>query len=230
MGETQDKRPKLYEEIVRQLMQRIHDGALRPGDRLPAERVLAEEMGVSRTAIREALRSMELMGCLESHVGEGTYIKAPSLQNIVDPFSMVFRQDQNLQAELLEVRLLLETEVATLAARRRTAGQLLALRLTVTEMQTAVEEGGTGAREDDEFHRLLTEAAGNGALQVILSMCDGMISQTRELTQRMSGVPAATLRDHRAILDAVEAGDEKRARRTMRQHLLRAQRNLQRLK
>ena len=84
---------KLYEEIAAQMMEQIRSGALRPGDRLPPERALAEEYGVSRTAIREALRSMEMMGCVESHVGEGTYIKTPSLQEIVDPFSMLIAQN-----------------------------------------------------------------------------------------------------------------------------------------
>ena len=109
-----NRKGKLYEEIAAQMMEQIRSGALRPGDRLPPERTLAEEYGVSRTAIREALRSMEMMGCVESHVGEGTYIKTPSLQEIVDPFSMLIAQNGRMGGDLIEARLILETEIAAL--------------------------------------------------------------------------------------------------------------------
>jgi len=107
---AEQKTQKLYEEIAAKMLAQIEEGALRPGDRLPPERALAEEYGVSRTAIREALRSLEMMGCVESHVGEGTFIKSPSLQNIVDPFSILLTQNRQLGSELIEVRLILETE------------------------------------------------------------------------------------------------------------------------
>ena len=117
---AEQKTQKLYEEIAAKMLAQIEEGVLRPGDRLPPERALAEEYGVSRTAIREALRSLEMMGCVESHVGEGTFIKAPSLSDIVDPFSMIIAQNGRMGSELIEARLILETEIAALAARRRT--------------------------------------------------------------------------------------------------------------
>ena len=93
---SDNKSTKLYEDIAAEMIAQIHSGELRPGDRLPPERALAETYNVSRTTIREALRSMEMMGCVESRVGGGTYIKAPSLSNIVDPFSMVMSQNLKL--------------------------------------------------------------------------------------------------------------------------------------
>ena len=125
---AEQKGQKRYEEIAARMLAQIQDGELRPGDRLPPERALAEEYGVSRTAIREALRSLEMMGCVESHVGEGTFIKAPSLSNIIDPFSMIIAQNGRMGSELIEVRLILETEIAALAARRRTDDQHAATR------------------------------------------------------------------------------------------------------
>ena len=145
---------KLYEEIAAQMMEQIRSGALRPGDRLPPERTLAEEYGVSRTAIREALRSMEMMGCVESHVGEGTYIKTPSLQEIVDPFSMLIAQNGRMGGDLIEARLILETEIAALAARRRTDEQLSALEKTLAEMRRDIESGGMGIEADERFHEI----------------------------------------------------------------------------
>ena len=212
------------------MLAQIHAGTLQPGDRLPPERALAEEYGVSRTAIREALRSMEMMGCVESRVGEGTFIKAPSLSNIVDPFSMVLAQNRQLGSELIEVRLILETEVAALAARRRTQQQLQALEATLQDMEQDIAAGGVGLEADESFHSILAQAAGNDALNVMLDMCAGMLSRTRPITQAIKGVPKMTLKDHTAICNAVRAQDEKAARRLMRMHLNRALRNLSRVR
>ena len=227
---AENKGTKLYEEITAKMLEQIHDGTLKPGDRLPPERTLAEEYGVSRTAIREALRSMEMMGCVESRVGEGTFIRTPSLADVVDPFSMVIAQTGRLGTELIEIRLILETEVAALAARRRTMDQLAALDRTLEEMRADIEAGGVGLEADAEFHNILAEATGNEALGVMLNMCEGMLSRTRPITQAIKGVPRMALKDHAAICDAVHMQDERAARRLMRSHLNRALRNLNRLK
>ena len=223
---AEQKTQKLYEEIAAKMLAQIEEGVLRPGDRLPPERALAEEYGVSRTAIREALRSLEMMGCVESHVGEGTFIKAPSLSDIVDPFSMIIAQNGRMGSELIEARLILETEIAALAARRRTEKQLAALERTVAEMAGDIEKGGMGIEADESFHGILAEAAGNEALRVMLDMCSGMLARTRPITQAVKGVPKMTLKDHNAICEAVRSQDEKAARRLMRTHLNRALRNL----
>ena len=223
---AEQKTHKLYEEIAERMLSQIQDGALRPGDRLKPERALAEEYGVSRTAIREALRSLEMMGCVESRVGEGTFIKAPSLSNIVDPFSMVMAQNNSLGSDLIEVRLILETEISALAARRRTEAQLAALEKTIVEMEKDIEAGGKGIAADERFHGILAEAAGNKALSTMLDMCAGMLSRTRPLTQSIKGVPRMALKDHSAICEAVRSQDERAARRLMRTHLNRALRNL----
>ena len=225
---SENRAPNRYEEIAAHMIERIHAGELRPGDRLPPERALAEEYGVSRTAIREALRSMEMMGMVESRVGEGTHIKAPSLSNIVDPFSIVMAQNARLGGELIEVRLILETEIAALAARRRTEEQLRQLEESVRAMRADLESGGMGIESDERFHALLAGAAGNEALSIMLNMCSGMLSRTRPITQAVKGVPRMALKDHAAICDAVRAQDERAARRLMRAHLNRALRNLTR--
>ena len=220
---------RLYEDIAAQMIAQIHSGELRPGDRLPPERTLAEKYGVSRTTIREALRSMEMTGCVESHVGGGTFIKAPTLDNIVDPFSMVLNQNRQLGAELIEVRLILETEIAALAAKRRTEEQLAALEETLADMEADLACGGVGIQADEDFHAILAAAAGNEALSLMLKMCAGMLSRTRPITQAIKGVPRMTLKDHASICEAIRQQDEKSARRLMRQHLNRALRNLSKI-
>jgi len=221
---------KLYEKIVQFFLERIQEGAMNPGDRLPSERVLAGEFGVSRTAIREALRSMELMGLIESHVGEGTFVKSPNLSQMIGPFSMAFAQDRQVNSELIEVRLILETEISRLAARRRGDEHLSELYATLHDMERDINHGGTGVEADKAFHTILAQAAGNQSLNAILSMCSEMLSRTLRITQSMKGVPITTLADHTAIYHAIAAQDEKGARRLMRKHLINAQHNLQKLR
>jgi GntR family transcriptional repressor for pyruvate dehydrogenase complex len=159
-------------------------------------------------------------------VGEGTFIKAPSLSNIVDPFSMIIAQNGRMGSELIEARLILETEIAALAARRRSDKQLSALEKTIDQMAGDIENGGMGIEADEVFHGILAEAAGNEPLRLMLNMCAGMLSRTRPITQAVKGVPKMALKDHSAICEAVRSQDEKAARRLMRTHLNRALRNL----
>ena len=143
---------------------------------------------------------------------------------------MVLAQNRQLGSELIEVRLILETEVAALAARRRTQQQLQALEATLQDMEQDIAAGGVGLEADESFHSILAQAAGNDALNVMLDMCAGMLSRTRPITQAIKGVPKMTLKDHTAICNAVRAQDEKAARRLMRMHLNRALRNLSRVR
>ncbi|MGE4484018.1 MAG: FadR/GntR family transcriptional regulator [Oscillospiraceae bacterium] len=220
------KKAKLYEEIVDELLMRIGTGILRPGDKLPSERDLAETFNVSRAAIREAIRSLEHMGCIESRIGDGTYIKSPTLKEIIDPISMVFPNDKALYSELIEVRLILETEIATLAARRRTREQLEYLAKNIEEMEKEINAGGLALEQDEAFHKALAEASGNRVLSTVSDTCSGIISRTRALTQRLKGVPLSALTSHKQIYGAIERQDEKAAAFYMRDHLNITRRNL----
>lgn len=225
-----EKGKKLYEEIVDQLMQRIQSGELQPGDRLPAERILAKEYEVSRAVVREAFRAMERMGCVESQVGGGTYVKTPELSDVVDPFSILFMQDEKFAEELLETRLLLETEIARLAAERRTEEQIADMKETLLDMSKDIIQGGTGEEQDIEFHAQLVKAAGNRALELVISTCSEVLNRTVEVTQRVEGVPRQALFDHERILNAVVRQDSTQAVQFMREHLLSAQQNLKKMR
>jgi len=225
-----EKGKKLYEEIVDQLMQRIQSGELQPGDRLPSERILAKEYEVSRATVREAFRAMERMGCVESQVGGGTYVKMPELSDVVDPISILFMQDDKFAEELLETRLLLETEIARLAAERRTEEQITDMKETLLEMSREIIQGGTGEEHDIAFHTQLVKAAGNRALELVISTCSEILNRTVEVTQRVEGVPGQALFDHERILNAVVHQDSSAAVIYMREHLLSAQQNLKKMR
>lgn len=221
------KKTRLYEEIVDQLITLMKAGKLKPGDKLPSERQLSDELQVSRTAIREALRSMESMGYINSRVGGGTYVKSVTLDNVIDPLSVMLSQDEKLISELVEVRVLLEGEVASLAAKNATPSQISEARAALDNMSHDISIGGIGLAGDNAFHNTLAKIADNSALSLILNMCSELLSKSREATLTIPGQPENSLKDHYEILAAVESGSSAQASKLMRQHLRKARRNLE---
>ncbi|MEI6101778.1 MAG: FadR/GntR family transcriptional regulator [Eubacteriales bacterium] len=222
------KKTRLFEDIINQLLGLIINGSLKPGDRLPSERQLAEELQVSRTALREALRSMESLGYLDSKVGGGTFIRSVTLDNVISPFSVVLSQDEKLIGELISVRELLETEIASLAAKNITPEYALRIRQSLENMKAEIKSGETGLNGDNEFHNLLAEIAKNGALSLICELCSELLSKSRLATLSLPNQPAKTLEDHTRIANAVIEGSSVNASKLMRQHLRKAQQNLER--
>ena len=225
-----ERERKIYEDIVDDLMGQIQSGELQAGTKLPAERTLAKEYGVSRAVIREAFRAMERMGCVECYVGGGTFVKIPELSDVIDPYSILFMQDDCFADELLETRIILETGVAQLAVVRRTQEQLDDMENTLREMEADIVAGGTGEESDMHFHAQLLSATGNRALELVVSTCWEVLNRTIEVTQRVEGVPQQALQDHRKILDAVIAQDGEKAALYMREHLLNAKQNLKKVR
>lgn len=216
------KKIRLYESIVQQIQQLIKNGELKPGQKLPPERSLAEELNVSRTSIREALRALEMMGYLESKVGVGggTYVKEISLNNIISPFSQVLLQNDEFIVELLEVRLFLELEVSRLAAIRRTDEDMEQMRAAVDQMENEINNGQSGLHGDNKFHEALAVAANNRVLQQFLFMCGDLLEVEREehLTDNKKEAIKA-LNQHRELIVAIEKGDDENAQKIMSSHI-----------
>lgn len=223
------KKKRLYEEIVKQLKDLINEGSLKLGDKLPNERDLSTQMNVSRTSMREALRSLEMMGFIESKVGEGTFIKEITIDNIIDPFSSILLKDKKLMLELIEVRLLLEVEIAKIAAKRVDSNEILDIENALNIMEKEIEEGEIGIEGDNTFHNALAKAAGNYAMYKMLNMCGDLLSSNRLATLKIPNQPQKSLEDHRKIFQAVKNGNEKEAAILMKQHLIKAQRNLRKI-
>lgn len=213
------KKTRLYEEIVKQLVDLINKGSLKPGDRLPPERELAVLLNVSRTAIREALRSLELMGFIESKVGGGTFIRKITIDNVINPFTSLLTQDKKLIIELIEVRQLLEVEVARLAAGKINDDKAEAIEKTLNLMEEELKSGKLGLGGDNAFHNELAIAAENLALEKILGMCSELLSSTREAALKSMKDRREGLKHHRDIYEAVKAGKEEEAAELMKNHL-----------
>jgi GntR family transcriptional repressor for pyruvate dehydrogenase complex len=221
------KKTRLYEEIIKQLIELIKKGTLKPGDKLPPERELAAQLNVSRTAIREALRSLETMGFIESRVGGGTFIKEITLDNVIDPFSTFLAQDKKLIVELIDVRLLLEVEMARLAALEINDEKVAMIEKSLNLMDEEIKKGQMGLNGDNEFHSAIAQAAANTAMMKILNLCGDLLSSTREATLKIPGQPEKSLADHKNIFEAIRNGDSAKAAKLMKDHLEKAQRNLE---
>ncbi len=220
------KRSRLYEEIVKQLTDLINNGDLKPGDRLPTERALAAELKVSRTAIREALRALELMGFIESRVGEGTFVREITMKNVMSPFSTLLSQDIELVSDLIEVRMILEPEVARLAARRVTPETAEIIGDALETMAAEIADNQLGIVGDNDFHNALAAATDNKALSRILNLCSDLMQSSREAALSSMKDRRVGLRHHREIYRAVIEHDEDLAAFLMRNHLDEAYKNV----
>ena len=210
---------RLYEDIVKQIIDSIKSGELKPGDKLPTERELALQLNVSRTAIREALRSLEIMGVIYSKVGSGTFIKEMSLDILMDSFAGILKKNERLIIELIEVRMLLEVEIAKLAARKINDNKIQAMEKALKLMADEIKEGGLGVKGDNAFHIELANAADNLAMTSILNLCGQLLSSTTKAALKALGDPKIGLEHHRIILAAVKSGNEEEAGRLMKEHL-----------
>lgn len=216
------KRTKLYEDIIKQILGMIRSGELKPGDKLPPERSLCEQLSVSRAAIREALRVLESLGYVESRVGDGTFVRAISLDDLIDPFSDIFSQNGDVISNLVEVRLILEPQIAAIAARRITPAQVSKLTAILDAMEREIAAGAFGIPEDEQFHMELVRSTNNEALTTIYEMCRKLLSETiTAVLQKQPDQPRIALREHRKILEAIEAKDGETAAIRIYNHLQR---------
>ena len=211
---------RLYEQIVQQIEESILKGDLKPGDQLPAERDLAQRFGVSRTAVREAVKVLREKGLVNAYSGRGTFITDGTSQAIRQSLDLMVKIGQpEGSTQLVEVREILEPEIAALAAARAEEPHLAAMREAIAVMDRERQDPDAFIEADLDFHLALAEAAAN---PIILSLIDSIVGLLRE--QRMKifhveGGPERGQFHHKRILEAVEQRDPEKARQAMRAHL-----------
>jgi GntR family transcriptional regulator, transcriptional repressor for pyruvate dehydrogenase complex len=211
---------RLYEQIVQQIEESIVKGDLKPGDQLPAERELAQRFGVSRTAVREAVKALREKGLVEAYSGRGTFITDGTTQAVRQSLDLMVKIGQPEGSKhLAEVRAILEPEIAALAAVRIQEPELATMREAVSVMDRAGQDPEAYIEADLDFHLALAEGAAN---PLILSLLDSIVGLLREQRLRIFRVPGGPERGqvhHKRILEAVERHDAEKARETMRSHL-----------
>lgn len=211
---------RLYEQIVRQIEQSVLKGTLKTGDQLPSERELAQQLRVSRTAVREAVKALCQKGLVEVHSGQGTFITDGTSQAARQSFDLMVKVGQQESSEhLVQLRLLLEPGIAALAAERMQAEHLSVLHDTIAVMDRAQKSPAAYIEADLDFHLALAEAAAN---PLILSLIDSIVGLLREQRIKIFNVKGGPERGqiyHRRILQAMEKRDPEMARTAMGDHL-----------
>jgi DNA-binding FadR family transcriptional regulator len=209
---------RLYQQIADQLSALITSGEFGVGQRLPSERDLAVQLGVSRPSLREALIALELEGMVEVRVGAGIWVTASFRPGAAKPHS-----DGEAPFELLRARSLIEGETAALAAHDATPSELAAIRATLTAMERAHTSGHGYAAADREFHVRIATATHNGVLHsVVLDLWDrgrGAIWKRMADHFETPELRGQVLCDHRAIYKALAEHDARAARSAMHAHL-----------
>lgn len=217
----------LASRVVSELEALILSNQLAPGAMLPPERELARQFGVSRTVVREALVALTAKSWLESAPGGGTLVRVPSSGHVTQSMGLLLRagEAQIPHAQVLEVRRMIEIEIAGYAATRRDEADLMRLEMLLAGMAELV-----GARDqaqlqrlmqnDVAFHAALAQAAHNPLFVVLLDSVADILLAVRQLGMRLEASRHNALKFHGEILEAVKAGDAEAARQAMREHLL----------
>jgi GntR family transcriptional regulator, transcriptional repressor for pyruvate dehydrogenase complex len=211
---------RLYEQIVQQVEDSILKGQLKPGDQLPAERDLAQRFGVSRTAVREAVKTLREKGLVEAYSGRGTFVTNGTSQAIRQSLDLMIRiNQQDGSANLAELRLVLEPEIAGLAASRIDEQLLATMREAVAVMDRSLRDPDAFVEADLDFHLALAEAVGNPLILSLLDSIVGLLRDQRSRIFNIDGGPERGQFHHKRILAAIEQRDPVSAREAMRAHL-----------
>ncbi len=209
---------RLYRQIADQIRTLIGKGEVAPGARLPAERDLARQLGVSRPSLREALIALEVEGLLDVRVGSGIYVtqadgrgRAVEINGASGPF------------EVIRARWMIEGDCAALAAKNGTAAQLRSIRKTHADLQREAKRHHNPLDADRAFHVAIAEATGNSALELVVqTLWDqrvGPLYRALEMKLEYPAMAEETTDEHEAVLAAILAREPAAARTAMRRHM-----------
>ena len=212
------RRNKVYEEVAKQI-ERLILQKLHPGDKLPSERELAEMLQVSRSSIRDAIRSLELMGLVEPRQGAGTIVRELSAESLVNPFANALKRRQELVSELLDFRKMLEPPLAARAATHASPDEISEMEEILQRQEGKLSQGEVAIAEDAEFHYSVALASGNSIELKVLDILMDLLRDTRERSLQLKGRPERSLAGHRRILAAIKRHDAGAAKDAMRRHI-----------
>lgn len=212
-------RESVAELVVRRVLDMVKAGVLKPGDALPPERDLAVTLNVSRPSVREAMRGLTVLGVVRTRQGGGAYISDLSPDSLLGPIQFYLSLDQTNIAELYDVRMLIEADVARRAAVNITAEALAKLEESLAKQQDTVSDPIAFRNADFAFHELIWIAAANAVLKRIGESLNVLGLEFRKRASETPGVLEQSLRDHRALLDALKAHDPEAAARAAEAHM-----------
>jgi GntR family transcriptional repressor for pyruvate dehydrogenase complex len=211
---------RLYEQIVQQIEDSILNGDLSEGSQLPAERDLARQFGVSRTAVREAIKALQEKGLVDAFPGRGTFVTngtSNSMRRHLD--RLIKSGEPDGWTHVVEMREILEPEIAALAAVRASDQDLATMREAVEVMDSASRDSDAYIEADLDFHLALAEAAANPIVLSLIDSIVGLLREQRLRIFRVGGGPQRGQYHHRRILEAIQRHDAPGARAAMQAHL-----------
>lgn len=216
-------RETLADRLAALLSSQIQGGRLSPGDRLPTEARMSAEHGVSRSVVREAVHRVKSRGLLVSRQGSGVFVAVASGHQPLEFDPAVLGSVQAV-VHVVEVRRVLESEMAALAAERATRVQVAGLRRALAAIDAAAASGHDGVAEDLAFHRAIGEATGNPQFSLLLGFLEQYLREGMRITRgneaRRIDFMEAVRKEHRSIVEAIAGGDPRAARRAATSHMV----------
>lgn len=220
------KREGLPEQIVRQLVGLVKSGHLKPGDRLPAERVLAEELGVGRPTLREALRALQLLGIVDIRHGGGVFVTGHDPDTLLGPLHLFLGLDRHKLDTILEARKVVEGAVLAFVARSIDDDTIARIQANLAHLEAALisqpEAGKVDVRRfnalAEEFRAIIENAVNNPILSRAVRGLDNLTSATRDRTLAAVSTDRL-LANHRRIVDALVRRDPAAAQRALEAHI-----------
>lgn len=216
------------EDIVAQLLSMIREKKLRPGDKLPPERELAVLMDVSRPSLREALRTLSVMGVIELRHGSGIYVTGLEPARLVEHLDFVFSLDDSTYLQLFETRKVLEPPICALAAQRITEEEVAQLEECLSRSSLGFTDYEAYLQADLNLHEIIVTAARNPLLQRFMSSLRSLGKASRKRTAMLPGVVEQTIQDHQRIVHALREHQSEAAQQAMLVHLEHVEQRLKR--
>jgi DNA-binding FadR family transcriptional regulator len=216
---TPIKKTRVAAEVADRIRAFMLDGSFAPGEPLPSERHLAERFGVSRGSIRDALRTLETIGLVETRHGQGTFPLELSVDRLVAPLASVMAYRSDLQDELLDVRRMFEPAVARAAALRATEEDLADLQRVLEVQRVKVKTGQSAIAEDTSFHAILARSTRNRVVMSIMATLNDLLVESRTQSLLQKGRPARSVDGHEAVVAALRRRDADGASQAMYNHI-----------
>jgi len=211
---------RLYESVIEQIMNLIKNNRLKPGDKLPPERELAEKLSISRGSLREAFRVLESRGLIKSKPGGGRYIREIRKNGHNNTENIILSLEKSSILELLEAREMFEVKIAEITAQRATPEDIKSIEKALNKMnEEEMLKDDKKTESDTEFHLAIAGASHNFVFVNIIKLHLDLLRDTREKTQQIPGRREERWREHQAILQAIKERDSKKAGEAMLKHL-----------
>ena len=212
-------RTTLTADICRQMVNHLIRGVWEEGEKIPAERDLCQQLGVGRASLREALKALEIMGMIETRLGDGTYVcKRSEFFSRPLLWAIVSGSEADMR-ELIEARVLIEVELVGLAAKRSNVEDISRLSGLLDRMVKAKKNNQEFVQADVDFHLEIARAASNSILMNALQLIRNLLQRWILSAVAVKGVPEKACTQHKRLLEAIRSGDDVAARKEMRKHL-----------